>query len=106
SYDGRATLDPPDPMDANVVAAVNAHQRRDKGFGPALGPAAARSAVVQFEAVGYAVTHGQADWVFRPNDGEIQNETLAGWAAAARETDVPLPDVIGWLTRRRDLVAA
>ena len=106
SYDGRATLDPADPIDASVVAAVNAHQRRDKGFGPALGPAAAQNAIARFESVGYAVTHGKADWVFRPDDREIQNETLAGWAAAARQTDVPLADVVGWLTRRRDLVAA
>ena len=106
SYDGRAVLEPADPLDARIVAAVNAHQRRDKGFGPALGPAAAQSAIAHFESVGYAVVHGMADWVFRPSDREIQNETLAGWATAAREADVPLPDVAGWLTRRRDLVAA
>ena len=41
SYDGRIELTPPDPLDAAIVAAVNAHQRTDKGFGPALGPAAA-----------------------------------------------------------------
>ena len=43
----------------------------------------------------------------RPQDREIQIEMLSGWAAAAREIgDLPLADVIGWLTRRRDLVAA
>ena len=86
---------------------MNAHQRTDKGFGPALGPAAAQAAIERFERVGYAVVQGASDWVFGPQDREIQIEILSGWAAAAREIgDLPLPDVIGWLTRRRDLVAA
>ena len=107
SYDGRIVMTPADTMDEKIVAAVNAHQRTDKGFGPALGPAAAQAAVEQFERVGYSVVQGVADWVFEPKDRDIQLELLSGWAAAAREMgDVPLPDVVGWLTRRRDLVAA
>lgn len=107
SYDGRIEFTPADASDDQVIAAVNGHQRTDKGFGPALGPAAARAAVAHFERVGYTVTQGAADWIFGPQDREIQIETLSGWAAAARDGgDVPLVDVIGWLTRRRDLVAA
>ena len=33
SYDGRIALTPADPLDAAMVAAVNAHQRTDKGLG-------------------------------------------------------------------------
>ena len=44
SYDGRIGFDPADPFDRKIVAAVNAHQRTDKGFGPALGPDAAGAA--------------------------------------------------------------
>jgi len=107
SYDGRIEMTPADTMDGKIVSAVNAHQRTDKGFGPALGPAAAKSAVERFERVGYFVVQGAADWVFEPKDREIQLEMLSGWAAAAREIgDLPLPDIVGWLTRRRDLVAA
>ncbi len=37
----------------------------------------------------------------------MQTELLAGWAGAARELDdAPLADILAWLTRRRDLVAA
>jgi hypothetical protein len=90
-----------------VVAAVNAHQRTDKGFGPALGPAAAQAAVECFKRVGYAVVDGDADWQFGPQDRDIQIELLSGWAAAAREiAGVELAEVIRWLTRRRDLVQA
>jgi hypothetical protein len=107
SYDGRVEMTPGDLIDRKIIAAFNAHQRTDKGFGPALGPAAAQTAVERFERVGYSVVQGQSDWVFAPSDHEMQLELLSGWAAAAREIDdVPLADVIGWLTRRRDLVTA
>lgn len=107
SYDGRIGFDPADLFDQKIVAAVNTHQRTDKGFGAALGPDAAGAARARFERVGYTVVQGEADWRFGPDDREIQIETLSGWAAAARDTiGLDLPDVIGWLTRRRDLVAA
>jgi hypothetical protein len=107
SYDGRIEMTPADATDAAVVDAVNRHQRTNKGFGPALGPDAARVAVERFERVGYAVVQGMADWVFEPNDREIQLETLSGWATAARDIgSVALPDVVAWLTRRRALVTA
>ena len=106
SYDGRAGLSPIDPMDEAIVAAVNRHQRTDKGFGPALGPDAASAAVSRFKRVGYSVVSGKADWVFGPNDKEIQNETIAGWATAAREIGESVIDVAGWLRRRRELIDA
>jgi hypothetical protein len=107
SYDGRIAFEPADPFDEKIVPAVNAHQRTDKGFGPALGPDAAGAALARFKRVGYAVMHGEADWRFGPDDRDIQLEVLSGWATAARLTaGLELPDVIGWLTRRRDLVAA
>jgi hypothetical protein len=86
---------------------VNRHQRKDKGFGPALGPSAAKAVIAAFERVGYAVTHGLADWEFGPQDREIQTEILSGWAAAAREIRDPArSEIIGWLKRRRELIAA
>jgi hypothetical protein len=107
SYDGRAELAPSDPLDSRLVDAVNRHQRTDKGFGPALGPSAAQAAIAAFERVGYAVTHGLADWEFGPQDREIQTEILSGWAAAAREIGgVPPREIIAWLKRRRELIAA
>jgi hypothetical protein len=107
SYDGRIGFTPPDPLDAAIVAAVNAHQRTDKGFGPALGPAAAAFAIARFEAFGYSVVHGVSDWAMGPDDFEIQTEILTGWASAARDIGaLSLADTTAWLTRRRDAVAA
>ena len=107
SYDGRAGLTPPDPLDAAIVSAVNAHQRMDKGFGPALGPTAAAFAIARFEALGYSVVHGRSDWTMGPDDRDIQMEILAGWAGAARDMNALSPaDIADWLARRRDAVAA
>ena len=107
SYDGRIEISPSHSLDAAIVAAVNAHQRRDKGFGPALGPMAASAAIARFESLGYSVVHGAADWVIGPQDREIQLENFAGWASAAREIgDLPLADTVQWLTFRRDEIAA
>lgn len=89
-----------------MIAAVNDHQRGDKGFGPALGPTAASQAVTRLQAVGYSIVHGAADWTFGPQDRQIQIGTLDGWAGAARELGrLPLAEIIGWLTRRREAVA-
>src|SRR5262249_11177883 len=107
SYDGRATLEPADPSDAAIVAAVNRHQHRDKGFGPALGPTAVAAASVQFAKVQYTLVQGSSDWVLGPDDREMQQEVLSGWATAARELNELDPAaIIDWLARRRDFVAA
>jgi len=107
SYDGRTKLTPSDPLDAAIAAAVNAHQRTDKGFGPALGPAAGAFAIARFEALGYSVVHGTSDWAIGPDDIDLQIEILAGWASAAHEVGaLSLADTTAWLTRRRGAVAA
>jgi SAM-dependent methyltransferase len=105
TYQGQATLDPAEPFDLEIVAAVNRHQRRDKGFGSALGPEAGRSAVRAFERVGYTVVSGSSDWEFAPDDRAIQLDVLAGWATAAGELgDLPEGAIDSWLARRRTLV--
>jgi SAM-dependent methyltransferase len=107
SYDGRVELSPSDPLDAKIIATVNAHQRTDKGFGPALGPTAASFAIKRFETLGYSVAHGASDWVIGSDDRDMQMEIFSGWASAAREMrDPPLTDIVEWLTRRRGFVTA
>ena len=107
TYDGSVTFAPADAFDATIVGAVNRHQRGDKGFGPALGPAAAAAAIARFEALGYAVVHGKSDWTLGPGDVDIQEALLTGWAEAARETgDLDSSDIEAWLVRRRAHLAA
>lgn len=107
SYDGRVAFRPPDPFDAAVVGAVNVHQRTDKGFGAALGPAAADAALTRFAALGYAVAQGASDWQMGPGDRNMQNALVDGWARAARDIGtLSCQDILGWLARRRTAIAA
>ena len=106
SYNGHIAFDPSDPFDARIVEAFNAHQRTDKGFGPALGPLAATKTIARFEALGYAVTQGPSDWFAGPDDRDFQSDVMSGFAGAARGVDAPVVDTVEWLTRRRQLLAA
>jgi SAM-dependent methyltransferase len=106
SYDGVVALTPATRHDAAVIAAVNRHQRTDKGFGPALGPDAAQTAPERFRRAGFAVVEGRSDWRFGAGDRDIQMEMLTGWAAAAGETGVAVSLLDEWLHERRDHVAA
>jgi Methyltransferase domain len=105
NYDGRAEVEPADPLDSVIIAAMNAHQRTDKGFGSALGPMAVPTTIARLEAMEYSVARGASDWVIGPDDREIQMKVFAVWASAAdRISELSRSDRIGWLTRRRDAV--
>jgi predicted TPR repeat methyltransferase len=106
SYDGVVTLTPETRDDEPVITAVNRHQRTDKGFGPALGPDAARTASERFRNAGFAVVEGRSDWSLRADDREIQMEMLAGWASAAGEVGLDPLILEHWLGERRDHVTA
>jgi SAM-dependent methyltransferase len=107
SYDGRVTFTPPDPFDAAIARSVDAHQHTDKGFGPALGPAAADFALTRFEALGYSAIPGASDWAMGPEDRDLQTELLGGWAMAAHDIGtLSGEDIRAWLTRRRAMIAA
>ncbi len=91
-----------DPDDAWVRDAVNAHQRRDKGLGPALGPSAAPAADVLFRQAGYDVWLRSTPWRLTADDAELAVALVDGWAAAAEETRPgETVRVRRWAARRR-----
>jgi SAM-dependent methyltransferase len=107
TYDGRVGCDPADPLDAAVLAAFDVHQRRDKGLGGALGPAAAAVAVRRFEAAGFTVVAARADWALPDDAAALQRRLLAGWHEAVAETGLLAPRVLdAWLERRLRAVGA
>jgi hypothetical protein len=107
SYDGRCVIEPADADDDAVLAGFNLHQRTDKGFGPALGPAAAPQVVERFTHFGCAVVQGRSDWVLAPDDRAIQEALLASFAEVARLTaDLSHGQIESWLARRRAHLAA
>jgi len=84
-YDGRLALHPHHPLDARLRDAVNRHQHRDKGFGPALGPTAAAGAGALFAAHGFRVMQARSDWRLGADTESMQHELLRGWHRAATE---------------------
>ena len=85
TYDGRTVCTPAEPEDGEVLELFNRHQTGDKGFGAALGPAAARRAPEIFAALGYRVTTRASDWRIGAKDPAFQRALLAGWLDAALE---------------------
>jgi hypothetical protein len=107
SYDGDMHFVPPDSLDAKVRDAFNAHQRRDKGFGAALGPHAATRAAAMFERCDYAVTRGPSPWVLDEHARTMQSDLVTGFAAAAQEqATLSIAELTGWIARRRTFIAA
>ena len=102
TWNGTMTWRDPDPYDVLVAEAVRNHQIRDKGMGPALGPAAGPEAEHAFGAVGYGTQLGPSPWRLGAADASLALALIDGWEAAASEErpeDVPL--IVGWAERRR-----
>jgi SAM-dependent methyltransferase len=96
-----------DAFDALVRDAVDAHQRRDKGLGPALGPAAGRAAEELFRRRGYRTWLHPSVWTLGPDDAALARALVTGWAAAAAEERPDgADDVRSWADRRAVAVAA
>lgn len=107
TYNGRISFDPVDPFDAQVLRAFNAHQRRDKGFGPAIGPLAPSAVKERLTARGFTILDADADWVLDRHDGVLQAELVQGCHGAACEQDVlERRELDRWLVRRLDLARA
>jgi hypothetical protein len=107
SYDGRTVCSPAEPEDAAVLAAFNRHQLGDKGFGPALGPGAARAAEAAFTRLGYEVATAPSDWLIDARAHEIQRALLDGWRDTAIELHAATIAELGaWHERRLAHVAA
>ena len=108
SVDGRHGWSPADPVDATVHRLFGAHQRRDKGFGPALGASAAAVLRRGLRDAGYRVFSARSDWVLEgrsgPQAAALQRALVDGMAAAATEQDPALAlPLQAWRQRRLEL---
>jgi len=107
SYDGRTVCTPAEPGDTAVLASFNRHQLGDKGFGPALGPGAARAAEAAFTRFGYKVATAPSDWRIDARAHEMQRALLDGWRDTAIELDADASaELDAWHERRLAHVAA
>ena len=102
SYDGVEHWHPAPPAEAAGHAAFLTHQRRDKGFGPALGPDAAAHLADALRARGWEVSLARSDW--RLNDGQraLITALADGAAEAVAETGALAPETLeDWRAARR-----
>lgn len=85
NYDGIMEWSIKHPLDEQIAADFNLHQRSDKGFGPALGPAASAHLSHRCEALGFTVEIADSPWRLGPSSAELQKEFLAGLERPVRE---------------------
>lgn len=106
TYDGRLEFEPQDALDDETHRLFDAHQRTEKGFGPALGPDGWRAGRDRLADARAEVTTAESDWRLGPADGPIQRVLLDGFASAAIEM---APDraarIAGWHRRRAEHLA-
>lgn len=102
SVTGRVRLTPPDPLDAVLGAAFNAHQRRRTGGRSLLGPDAAAAATHLFSALGARVEVGASPWRLDSRNRSLAEQWLIGWVGAAGDQRPELAAAgAAYLARRR-----
>jgi hypothetical protein len=98
---GSVDLNPPDPLDAEVAAAFDAHQRRTTERGRLLGPDAVAVALAGFDRLGADVLVRPSPWRLGASDADLAAQWFTGWVGAACEQQVELFAETGAYARRR-----
>jgi hypothetical protein len=89
---GRVELTPPDPLDDELAAAFNAHQRRTVDGRTLLGPDAADAAAEAFRRRGVSVLVRFSPWRLGAEQAGLAAAWLTGWVGAACEQR---PELVG-----------
>lgn len=106
SVTGGARLRPEEPLDAELAAAFDAHQRRDDDGRRLLGPDATAVAATALRAHGYRVHTAAAPWRLGPGSAPLIEEWLDGWLGAACAQRPELARAaVAYAARRRRLLA-
>lgn len=103
---GRVEIAPADPLDARVGLAFNAHQRRDAGGGPLLGPDAVGRAAQAFTMNGGEVLVRDSAWRLGADQAALITAWLTGWVDAAVDQQPDLRDAAEDYVARRLVAAA
>lgn len=99
SVDGDDDWQPAHPDDALIAQAFKSHQRRDKGFGPALGGEAASYLAAALHKAGYHVRLAPSAWRLTP--GPLTSALAGGIANASSESGVAKATADAWCEARR-----
>ncbi|WP_439284797.1 class I SAM-dependent methyltransferase [Salinicola halophyticus] len=71
--------------DRFMLAALETHQHRDKGSGPAMGAQASRHLREAFHRRGYHIREATSPWRLGPESLTLAESLLAGWRSALHE---------------------
>lgn len=105
--DGRRQWQPPVAEDEFVRDAFAAHQRRDKGLGPALGSTAPVYLGARLAAAGFAVATAASDWQIGPDQTAMLAAVLeAERRAAGEERPEDAERIDRWAEERRAVIAS
>lgn len=85
NYDGMTRWTPVHPLDDIILDAFNRDQRRDKGFGPALGPDAGACMERTFRRAGFTVHAADSPWELDGTDQALVAALTEGIAAAVEQ---------------------
>ena len=97
NYDGTTEWTPGHPLDGLVLSAFNRDQRRDKGFGQALGPDNCIYLEQRLSEAGFAVSSARSPWILSAIDGALMIELIHGIASAvADDPTLDSESLRGW----------
>ncbi|HEX5405384.1 MAG TPA: SAM-dependent methyltransferase [Pseudonocardiaceae bacterium] len=98
---GKVNIAPADPLDTELAAAFDAHQRRVTGGRGLLGPDAPAVAAAAFRSRGATVYTSPSPWLLGADQAPLAAEWLSGWVDAAVEQRPDLADAAAeYLSRR------
>ena len=97
NYDGCIKWTPSHPLDAAILVNFNTDQRRDKGFGPALGPDASDFLQSQFNVMEFQCLSANSPWLLDSGDYLLTESLINGISKVALQTDgLTNSDVLSW----------
>jgi len=105
NFNGEIQFTPGHPEDAAMQAAFNAHQKGDKGFGPAAGADAPIALTKTLAKFGYAVETAASPWRLGSDDRDLIHAFINGMVSAVAETEtMPSSRLHAWHRHRTQSV--
>jgi hypothetical protein len=102
TYDGIEKWGPPNIIDIDILKAFHRHQITDKGFGPALGPAATVHMQSILRHHHFNTVCAASPWTMDHRDRDLIEQLAIGTARAVREIDaIPKHITEQWEQSRR-----
>ena len=102
NYDGTTRWTPAHPLDEDVLKAFNRDQKRDKGFGAALGPDAGTYMERVFNSLGFSVYSTNSPWVLGGADRKLVDALINGIGdAVAQDPALNAASLQDWVQFRK-----